>query len=113
MARGLAKRNRPTAVVADDPLPPAVEDDASPEPEPEDPEPEQKYKKSALPPDKIAIRCVDCGSERAKYVEDAGMVGEAMRKEMFDKNGSYDPPLCGFCLRVRQRKARKSQPVAA
>ena len=112
MARGLAKRNRPAAAKPEPAQPSAVEDGALPEAEPQA-EPEHKYHKSALPPDKVTLQCADCGGERAKYVEDAAILTEAMRKEMFDKNGSYDPPLCGFCLHLRQRKARERKPVAA
>ena len=113
MARGLAKRNRPMAVAAE-PLPSAVEDGALPELEPEDPEsqPEYAYKKSSLPTDKIAIHCADCGKERAMYVDDASVVDEIARKEMFEKNGSYNPPLCGFCFRARQQRKQKNKVAA-
>ena len=107
----LNRRNRP----APPPPPPAVEEGAEPAtivmPDPEA-ETAHVYRKNPLPKDKIAIKCEDCGGERTKYVDDASIVDEVTRKEMFDKNGSYKPPLCGFCLRSRKRKKSAERAAA-
>ena len=46
------------------------------------------------------------------YVDDASVVDEIARKEMFEKNGSYNPPLCGFCFRARQQRKQKNKVAA-
>jgi len=113
MARGLAKRNITAAPKHDDL--PAVEESDAPATEdgvvemPSEPEAEEighHYRKTPLPGDQITIQCIGCGNQRTKYVKDASTVSEAERKEMFDKNGSYNPPLCGFCYRARRRKQK-------
>ena len=105
MARGLAKRNITAAPKHSDP--PAVEEGVVEVPsEPEAEEIGHHYRKTPLPGDQITIQCIGCGNQRTKYVKDASTVSEAERKEMFDKNGSYNPPLCGFCYRARRRKQK-------
>ena len=75
------------------------------EPAPTEPEtPAKEYHASRRPKDKIEIKCQDCGNTRMKFVEDASAVTELEKAAMFNKHGSYDPPLCGYCVRKRARQ---------
>ena len=82
------------------PAPVAVKEETAPDQE------AHHHRRNSLPKDSITIVCVECGKDRTLYVDEASVYDEAARKEMFDRHGSYKPPLCGFCFRKRARLKR-------
>jgi hypothetical protein len=64
-----------------------------------------EYKKQVMPRDKISMDCGECHTTCYVHVDNSSAYDEKARADLFiDRGGSYNPPLCGFCKRARDRK---------
>lgn len=103
--RSAPKKSNPTpAVVADLPVetPETIEEI----------QPEARHRKgSGLPPDKFSMICGQCNCECAVHIKDPENYTQSQIAQLFvDRNGSWNPPLCGFCKRKADMASGKYKP---